>query len=144
MAATFYGDCALLICAGRKSMSSRVAALACLGMIGAIAASRVLLHTHTLEEVIVGLAIGLSLTAMFAPLTATARAIDSRVLAAALSGCDGSHGADRRHVECGTAFSRAGRLALGDDTGLCDILRSAARFHKAANNEAGRASSHFA
>jgi membrane-associated phospholipid phosphatase len=59
LSATFYG-CSALILSANQSGSRRLALyLASGGLVLAIAASRVALHAHTVEEVVGGLAIGL-------------------------------------------------------------------------------------
>jgi hypothetical protein len=66
LSTTFYG-CGALILAANQCWGRRVAALlASVGLSVAIAASRVALHAHTIEEAAAGFAIGLLCVALFA------------------------------------------------------------------------------
>lgn len=66
LSATFYG-CGALMLAANQSWGRRLAALlVSVGLIVAIAASRVALHAHTVQEAAAGFAIGLLCVALFA------------------------------------------------------------------------------
>jgi hypothetical protein len=66
LSTTFYG-CGALILSSNQSWGRRLAAVfASFGLVLAIAASRVALHAHTVDEAAAGLAIGLVCVALFA------------------------------------------------------------------------------
>ena len=66
LSTTFYG-CGVLILSANQSWGRRLTALLLgLGLVLAIAASRVVLHAHTIDEAAAGLAIGLVCVTLFA------------------------------------------------------------------------------
>lgn len=66
LSTTFYGCGALMLCTNETWDRRLAPLLASLGLILTIAASRVALHAHTMEEAAAGLAIGLVCVAFFA------------------------------------------------------------------------------
>lgn len=59
LSTTFYGCAALLLAEGRRPWQRRIIGLAATALLLAIAISRLMLHAHTLPEVLAGTAIGL-------------------------------------------------------------------------------------